>query len=86
MGYVRLDANYRSFFSEWKKRYYGATAEVQQKIHFFTKKCKSGFSFSDTAVALSHKLNGLPLTFGTPKVVRLECVDYVAVSENNGQF
>lgn len=60
--------------------------KFNRKSTFFTKKCKSGFSFSDTAVALSHKLNGLPLTFGTPKVVRLECVDYVAVSENNGQF
>jgi len=83
-----LDANFKSFFSLYKKGHKDARPPKYKAKQYFTtlKYNQSGFKLNNDNIQFSHRYNDIPLTFNIPEKFSFEKVKEVQIFQKKNQY
>lgn len=83
-----LDADYKSFFSLWKKGHKDASSPKYKGGKYFTTMVynQSGFVCKDNKISFSHKYNDVGLEFKIPKKFCFDKIYQTSVFQKDGKY
>ena len=83
-----LDANYKSFFSLWKKGHKDARPPRFKGKKYFTtlKYNQSGFKITNGSIQFSHKYNQIPLLFKIPSKFHFKNIKETCIFQKKDQY